>query len=93
MLATALVSFMLKGKVDALQTGRKEAIGKISIAEASAKTAKNAADKAEAEAKDATAKLGDATQKAADAEKEKMKRKKVDYILRMPGDTMLKIIF
>jgi hypothetical protein len=48
---------MLKGKVDALQTGRKEAIGKISIAEAKAVTADKGRTKAEDEAKAATEKL------------------------------------
>jgi hypothetical protein len=69
MLATAVVSFMLKGKVDALQTGRKDAIGKIQMAEAKAKTAQNAADKATAEAKDATDKLGAANDAKTAAEK------------------------
>ena len=77
MLATALVSFMLKGKVDALQAGRKDAIGKISIAEAKAVTAQKAQTKAEEGEKVATEKLTAATdeatkakQDAADAKKE-----------------------
>jgi hypothetical protein len=76
MLATALVSFMLKGKVDALQAGRKEAIGKISIAEATAKTEKNNATKAQEEAKAATDKLAGAEEKATTAIKERDDAKK-----------------
>ncbi|HEY3898182.1 MAG TPA: hypothetical protein VGM54_06190 [Chthoniobacter sp.] len=76
MLATALVSFMLKGKVDALQANRKDAIGKISIAEARAKTATNEATKAQEAEKAATEKLAAATEAATTAKKESEDAKK-----------------
>ena len=69
MLATAVVSFMLKGKVDALQSDRKSANLRISGAEGQAKNAKKEADDAKKEAKDADDKLQAANQQAADAKK------------------------
>jgi uncharacterized membrane protein YhiD involved in acid resistance len=70
MLLTAVVSFMLKGKVDALQTDRKDAKGKISMAEAQAVTAKNQATKAQEAEKAATEKATAATDAATKAQQD-----------------------
>jgi F0F1-type ATP synthase membrane subunit b/b' len=67
MLATAVVGFLLKGKVDTLQAARREAVGKIQVAQGQATNAKNEAEKAKKDLKDATDKLEDAEKKASDA--------------------------
>jgi len=70
MLATAVVSFLLKGKVDALQADRKSANLRISGAEGQAKAAKKEADDAKKDAKEAAGKLEDATKEVAQKTKD-----------------------
>jgi len=70
MLATAALGFLLKGKVDALQTSRKDAISKISNAEGQAKAAKSEAEKALKETTEAKDVADKATKVAAEKTKE-----------------------
>ncbi|MEP6672541.1 MAG: hypothetical protein ABJF10_25485 [Chthoniobacter sp.] len=85
MLVTAGVGFMLKGNVDKLQSALSSAKGKITVAEANARSAKSDAEKAQKEATEANGKAEAATQalatKTKEADESQTKLKEVTLVI------------